>query len=309
MLNDLDFYIYDCEVFWKDWIFLFYHPMDDTWQGFTHRNPEALIDFIENEDPLLGGFNNKYYDRFILKACLARWTQERVKTLSDWLILPNENGDRNIGWQNQALSLESVHEPKQFDLMDDMYSGLSLKAIEGHLGMDIRESTVDFNLRRALTDAELEETIEYCKHDVLATWELCKKRESYLQTKINIGQMAGITPAVALGMTNAKLTAAYLKANRKEYTDEREYKFPENLKMEYIPEDVIRFYERIHDLSIPDNELFKSKMNFNLDDAKVTLGYGGIHAAIPNYSFVQEDYHLKGKDNIVQVEDEEGAAQ
>jgi hypothetical protein len=83
-------------------------------------------------------------------------------------------------------------------------------------------------------------------------------------------------------MTNAKLTAAYLDARREvEFNDEREYKYPENLRREYIPQEVFDFFDRLYDKSIPDDELFKSKLNITVGECPVTLGFGGIHGAIP----------------------------
>ena len=88
-------------------------------------------------------------------------------------------------------------------------------------------------------------------------------------------------------MTNAKLTAAYLDARRTvNYTDEREYVFPTNLLSGYIPQEVFDFFNRLYDKSILNDELFKSKLNITVGDCPVTLGFGGIHGAIP---FHQEE--------------------
>ena len=88
-------------------------------------------------------------------------------------------------------------------------------------------------------------------------------------------------------MTNAQLTAAYLDARREiEFNDEREYKYPENLRREYIPDEVFYFFDRLYDPDISDDELFKSKLNITVGDCPVTLGFGGIHGAIP---FHQEE--------------------
>jgi hypothetical protein len=171
--------------------------------------------------------------------------------------------------------------------MDDVQMGLSLKAIEGHLGMSIEESEVDFNLDRPLTQEELKLTTMYCIHDVDATEKITDLRKDYLNNKIYLGGLKGIEPTKALAMTNAKLTAAYLDARRaREYDDEREYKYPSNLCREYIPQEVFDFFDRLYDKSIPDEELFKSKLNIEVGGCPVTLGFGGIHGAIP---FHQEE--------------------
>jgi hypothetical protein len=178
--------------------------------------------------------------------------------------------------------------------MDDMQMGLSLKAIEGHQqGMSIEETEVDFNLDRPLTKEEIRLTIEYCIHDVDATEKITEIRKDYLNNKIYLGGMKGIAPAQALAMTNAKLTAAYLDARRtKEYDDERDYKYPENLRREYIPQEVFSFFDRLFDKSIPSEDLFKSKLNLTVGGCPVTLGFGGIHGAIPFHQEEEKDGRL-----------------
>ena len=164
-----------------------------------------------------------------------------------------------------------------------MQMGLSLKAIEGHLGMDICETEVDFTLERPLTQEELESTIFYCKHDVDATERIIELRKNYLQNKINIGKLAGLDEVKAMSMTNAKLTAALLKARLTEHDDEREYKYPDNLRREYIPQEVFDFFDRMKDDTLSDKDVFTGKLNISIGECPVTIGYGGIHGAIPNF--------------------------
>ena len=268
-------HIFDCEVFAYDWLFVF----KDIESGeFTviHNDNEAVKEFMETS-PLLAGFNNKHYDQFILKAVLADATPEQVKEVNDIIIVNGENG-----WTHPLVRESGVYF-EQFDLFDDCQMGLSLKAIEAHLGMDIRESEVDFNINRPLTEEELEETIFYCKHDVNATEKLYHLRKNYLENKLVLGRAKDIPDSRALYMTNAKLTAAYLNAVPSEHDDERNYVYPDNLLREYIPEEVFEFFNKLYDKTLSDDEVFTSKLNFNIGDCQVTLGYGGIHGAIPTY--------------------------
>ena len=161
--------------------------------------------------------------------------------------------------------------------------GLSLKAIEGHLGMSIEESAVDFNLDRPLTKEELLSTVFYCKHDVDATERIIDLRKNYLQNKINIGKLAGLDEVKALSMTNAKLTAALLNATPTEHDDERAYRYPDKLRREYIPQEVFDFFDKMKDDSLSDKDVFTDKLNITIGECPVTLGYGGIHGAIPNF--------------------------
>ena len=171
--------------------------------------------------------------------------------------------------------------------------GLSLKAIEGHLGMDICETEVDFTLDRPLTREELDSTIFYCMHDVDATERIIDLRKNYLQNKINIGKLAGLDEVKAMSMTNAKLTAALLKARPTEHDDERAYQYPENLRREYIPQEVFDFFDRMKDDNLSDKDVFTGKLNITIGECPVTLGYGGIHGAIPNFMWEE------GSDRII----------
>ena len=233
----------------------------------------------EHREDIFVGFNSKGYDQWIMKAIMAGGDCEDVKAMNDYLILGGN------GWEHPYFKNNDSFYFRNVDLMDDMQKGLSLKAIEGHLGMDIRESSVPFDLDRPLTSEEFEEVVEYCKHDVLATARLMQVRKNYLNTKIDIGRMAGIEPHKALAMTNAKLTAAFLRAEapKTPWMDERMYVYPANLKREYIPQEVFDFFDRMYDPKVSDEDLFTAKLQVQLGDAEATIGYGGIHLGIPNY--------------------------
>ena len=100
-------------------------------------------------------------------------------------------------------------------------------------------------------------------------------------------------------MTNAKLTAAYLDAQRpnRPWTDEREYQYPPNLLREYIPQEVFDFFDRMHDPAIPDDVLFKSKLKQDVYGCPTVLAYGGIHGAIPFYEETEtEDRIIRNYD-------------
>ena len=270
-------YIFDCEVFIHDWLFVFKHKQTKEYTVIWNDR-EALEEFMQRQ-PLLAGFNNKHYDQFILKGALVGLTPEEIKELNDYIILEGHNG-----WEHPAMRNSPWFD--QYDLMDDCQAGLSLKAIEAHLGMDIKETEVSFDIDRYLTDEERELTVYYCKHDVDATDKLDDLRQDYIKNKLKLGQEIGLTPEKALYMTNAKLTATYLGAKPPEepWTDEREYQYPPNLKREYIPAEVFEFFDRIHNPAIPSNVLFSQKLEIMVGDCPTTLAYGGIHGAIPTYS-------------------------
>ena len=271
-------YTYDTEVFNHDFIVVFKDKETGTHYVF-HNDNLGVKEFI-SDDAIYCGFNTKHYDSHIIKAICAGFSPEEVKQVNDWIIGGGQ------GWECPLL--QGIYfRFSNVDVMDDMQMGLSLKAIEGHLGMSIEETEVDFNLDRPLTEEELALTIKYCKHDVDATEKVTDIRKNYLNNKVYLGGLKGIEPTKALAMTNAKLTAAYLDARREiEFNDEREYKYPANLLRDYIPKEVFDFFNQLYDESILDDDLFKSKLNITVGECPVTLGFGGIHGAIP---FHQEE--------------------
>ena len=271
---------YDCEVFSHDWIVVF---KDKETGIFTvvHNDNEALRSCI-SEDAIYIGFNSKHYDQYIIKGICADFSPQELKQLNDYIIAGNQ------GWQYPLLN-GFYFSFNNVDIRDDTQQGLSLKAIEGHMGISIQETEVDFNLDRPLTQEELDQTIFYCKHDVDATEKLTDIRKDYLKNKINLGRMAGLTDTKAMAMTNGKLTAAMLKATAQKHDDERQYVYPDNLRREYIPQEVFDFFDRMYDPNISDAEYFKSKLEISVGECPVTIGFGGIHGAIPNYFWSEQE--------------------
>ena len=279
---------YDCEVFAHDWIVVF---KDYETKHFTviHNDNDALRSCID-DNSVYCGFNSKSYDQYIVKAICAGFTPEEVKQVNDWIIAGNQ------GWECPLLRGVRFWF-NNIDIKDDVYKALSLKAIEGHLGMDIQETEVDFNLNRPLTQEELDLTIKYCKHDVDATEKLVDIRKDYLRTKVNLGKRAGIPEVKALSSTNAKLTAMMLGAVRKEWSDGRDYVYPPNLDLSLIPQDVIQFFETIHDTSIPDETLFKTSLETTIGDMPCKYAWGGVHGSVTGfYDESTEDHIIQNRD-------------
>lgn len=272
-----DIFIFDCEVFAHDWLFVFKEIATGEYT-VIHNDNDAVVAFMER-NPFLGGFNNKHYDNFILKGVMCGLTPEQIKEINDLIIVEEVNG-----WDIPVLREYRVYFDS-FDLMDDCQVGLSLKAIEAHLGIPIEETEVDFNITHRLSEKELQETIYYCKYDVDATEKLYHLRQAYLKNKVTLGKARNLTDRQAMYMTNAKLTSVYLKAQKPEkpWNDERNYQYPEKLLRQYIPQVVFDFFDRMKDDRIPNDELFSSKLEIMVGVCPCTIAYGGIHGAIPTY--------------------------
>ena len=281
---------YDCEVFAHDWLVVF----KDRETGIVTRvwNDNEQLRECLNSDTIYVGFNSKHYDQFIIQAIVHDFTPEEIKQLNDYIIGGGQ------GWEYPPLK-NCYRYFQNVDIRDDMQAGLSLKAIEGHLGLSIQESTVPFDIDRPLTENERAETEFYCEHDVNTTETLLNLRKDYLRNKVNIGKMAGVPEPKAMAMTNAKLTAYMLSASPMKHDDERDYVYPDNLRREYIPQDVFDFFDRMKDKSLSDKEVFSGKLEITIGECPVTIGFGGIHGAIPNFFWDESenpDYRIRNKD-------------
>ena len=292
--------IFDFEVTAYDWLVVFKAVGQDQFY-VVHNDNEKLKYFMDiHREDIFFGFNVKHYDRWIMKAILNDADVTRVKEINDYIIVQG-----NEGYKHPWLSQCRKGYFNFSDLMDDMQVGLSLKSIEAHLGMSIEESTVDFNIDHELTDEELQEMITYCKFDIDATMKLYELRKAYIDNKVYVGMLAGLTEAESLKLTNAKLTAEYLKAEPITTNDERDYHYPDNLLKEFIPDDVFTFFNRLQDNELSDDEVFKTQYKGNIGNCSYTLGFGGIHGDCGNIIIDSTNDKVAGTNDEIEIINED----
>ena len=301
--------IYDLEVFQEDWVAVFQEiaePMPE--EVVFHNDNYGVKEFVNQPDIILGGFNNKHYDSWILQTIITGGQPFKVKEHNDWIIEQGKNG-----WEFPYIQYQRLYF-KSFDLRDDLPINVSLKSIEGMMGQNIVESSIPFNIKRKLTSKELAEVIAYCKTDVRNTVKLYETRKKYLDSKMQVARLKGIDESEALGLTNAKLTAKFLDAKWQEHTDEMEYTPPPELRigkyktaLDFFLNPVqytIRQFEnelaaekrkiRIKNLTRKIEELkdhgdrYATKLEMDIAGVPHILAWGGIHGAIKNY-FQRED--------------------
>lgn len=281
-------YVYDIETFKFDWLVVFKSIRTGEYT-VIHNDNHAVKEFM-TADKLLVGFNNKHYDNHIIKAILCGADNTLVKEINDFII------GGGLGWEHWFLQQNRAWF-NTFDIRDDMQQGLGLKDIEGHLGMKIEESSVPFDIDRPLTAKEVQETIGYCKYDVDVAERLVKLRKNYLKCKQMLGAMKGIPAERALYMTNAKVTAAYLGARRRDWNDGRVYEYPSDLDIKIIPKEILNFFQAINDLSIPDDKLFKTSLEIDIGGCPTKYSWGGEHGSLLTY-------HEKAtRDRVIQIRD------
>mgnify|MGYP000627031349 CR=1 FL=1 len=84
-------HIFDYEVFAFDWLLVAKEVGTDNYT-IVHNDNDMAKAFMEEYEPVLGGFNNKHYDQFIHKAVLADASPQEVKKLNDFIIAEGRNG-------------------------------------------------------------------------------------------------------------------------------------------------------------------------------------------------------------------------
>ena len=285
-------YIYDIEVYPFNWFVGFKRPEAGSKSIIIHNDIAKLREFLTQPDIIIGGFNNKHYDDYVVKTMINGGTNFHVKKHNDHIISGGEP------WGYSPFDYNEMLYPRlpcpTFDLKDDIADpGISLKAIEGNLRRKIVECKVPFDIDRPLTAEEIKEVVRYLNEDLDGTialyWE---RKEDYLDAKVLVAEMYGLPVKEALGLTNAKLSAKVLEAKYVKRDDERDYVIPKNIDTNLIPKVILDFFLQIRDKSIPDAKLFgagKGSKGMTLDiilktsygECPVTYAWGGVHGAKP----------------------------
>ena len=285
-------YIYDIEVYSYNWFVGFKRPEPGSNSIIIHNDIARLREFLSQPGIILGSFNGKHYDDYVMKTMINGGSNYHVKKHNDHII------GGGAPWEYNPFNYDEMMFKRlpcpTFDLRDDIADpGTSLKSIEGNLRRKIVECKVPFDLDRPLTEEEIEEVKKYLNEDLDGTIALyLERKENYLDAKILIGEMYNVPPEEALGLTNAKLCARILGAKPKKFNDERDYVIPDNIDTNLIPKIILDFFLQIRDKSIPDAKLFgagKGSKGMTLDlilktsygSCPVTYAWGGVHGAKP----------------------------
>ena len=271
---------YDFEVTAHDWLLVLKDYRNRQKVVFHNALANDVQNFIDQFNPIMMGYNNNGYDKYILKAILNGYTPEEIKDVNDYII------GGNNGWE---LDLGYTKVPTQIDLINCIIPRKSLKELEGNLRMNITESTVDFNIQTKWTKQEYEEMLYYCSADVDALFPIFDMLMTRFKSKYIIAKLGKIDPEYALSLTDANLTAVLLGAERQEHDDNFAYVYPEQVQKEKIPKDALNYFDDI----IEHNDLdYKVEAPcLDLKTINFQLGIGGGHAFIKEgvYSYDRGD--------------------
>lgn len=254
---------YDYEVFKHDWLVVIINPVDRTETIIVNDKEklEAYHDAHQNE--IWIGYNNRRYDQYIHKGILLGFNPKEV---NDWIIV-----DDKPGWQYSSLfnTVQMIN----FDTM--LRSDTGLKSLEAFMGNDVRETSVPFDIDRKLTQAEIDQTIFYCRHDVEQTIEVFLNRKEEFDAAMGLVKIFKL-PLSYMGKTGAQRVAKILGGKGLKFDDE--FEFP------IVPTLRLKKYKYVADwYRDPKNHDYKKKQKVMIAGVEHTLAWGGIHGAIKQY--------------------------
>lgn len=255
---------YDFEVFKYDWLVVLINP-DTRTEEVIVNDEKALTAYYEaNKEDIWTGYNSNYYDQFILRGIMCGFNPKKV---NDWIIVKQKSG-----WQFSSMFYK-------IPLLsyDVMLSSYSLKQLEGFMGNAIKETSVPFDIDRKLTDAEIAETVKYCKSDVKNTIEIFMRTLNDFNAILNLIKTFKL-PLKYISKTKAQLSAIILGCQRKDWNDEFDITIVHTLRIGKYGK-ILEWFKNYNDYS--------ASLECEVAGVKHTFGIGGVHGA-------KEKYHGKG---------------
>ena len=258
---------YDFEVFKHDWMVVVINPVTRD-ERVIINDADALTALYEgHKREIWVGYNNLHYDQFIFKGILCGFDP---KAINDFII-----AEGHKGWQYSSL-LRKVY-MVNYDVFHPR-TDRGLKTHEAYLGNDICETTVPFDIDRKLTEAEIAETVKYCRHDVEQTIEVFMQRKSEFDARMDLLKMFNL-PLVYLGKTDAQLTAIILGAERPARPRDDEFDIVPLPCLDLGPYDFIRSW-----YLDSANQDYSATLDFDIAGCPHKCAWGGLHGAIAQYA-------------------------
>lgn len=258
------FNFYDFEVFKYNWLVVIIDPTTDV-ETVIHNDRDALIRYYEaHKKEIWVGYNSRNYDSIILKSIILGFN---VKAINDYIIYGGMKA-----WQID-------HRFREVPLYDyDAYIlNTGLKQLEAFMGDNIKETSVPFDIDRALTPAELESTIGYCRNDVLELIEVFMRTKNNFNAQIDLITTFNL-PLTAISKTLAQLAGIILGARKREFYDEWEIRLPDTLQLEK--------YRFVADWFLnPVNHNYNKTLDCDIAGIPHTIAWGGLHGAIDKYVY------------------------
>lgn len=236
------------------------------------NNRQLIIQLYElHKDEIFVSYNGRQYDTGIFKGILD---------------------GMNVGYVNDKLIKEGkkpfqvVKNHKKYPLndYDAILKDKSLKQLEAFMGDDIRETEVDFNIDRPLTEAEIEQTKIYNIHDVSELLKVLDACWNDFEGQLDIIELYGLEMSY-FTKTKVQLAAKILNAvDQHTMDDEFDIRLPDTIqlsdKYKFIPEWYMnpknwRYKEHLHS----EDDQHNNQLTCIVAGIPHVFAWGGCHGA------------------------------
>lgn len=264
--------LFDIEIFKRDALFVFRDYFTKEW-FIINNDLNALRQFyLEYRDSMFIGYNNASYDNNVMRGYLQG---KNAYQMSKTIIESDERGLVYKLFDSKKTPLFGM------DLYQDN-KGFSLKEHSAFLGIDIKETEVDFDMERELTDEEKELNIAYCKNDVLATEKRFEQNIGMLLAKATIALMFDMDKT-DLMQTNANLTAKLLGATKQEVRPDLTDPLELDERLQINTKEIAEAYLN-HEFNLNDKGKLNVSLEYTTEDGyEMVFGSGGVHGAVPSF--------------------------
>ncbi|QYJ63460.1 DNA polymerase domain-containing protein [Bacillus velezensis] len=254
---------YDFEVFKHNWMVVLI--------DYDTKKGKVIVDDVDElkrfykmfKDDIWIGYNSRMYDQYILKGILLGMNPYYI---SSRIINDNVKGF-NVVREGYKIPLNN------FDITTGFHS---LKQLEGFMGSRIKESSVPFDISRALTEKEIKEVVDYCIHDVKQTIEVFDNKKEEFESQLALIEAFDLEMSM-FTKTKAQLSAFILGAEKQgNRGDEFELRFPNTLKIEKYKH-IVDWYRN------PENLDYKKNLKVDVAGVPHIFAWGGLHGALPKY--------------------------
>lgn len=264
--------LFDIEIFKRDALFVFRDYFTKEWFIINNDLKELRKFYLEYRDSMFIGYNNASYDNNVMRGYLQG---KNAYQMSKTIIESDERGLVYKLFDSKKTPLFGM------DLYQDN-KGFSLKEHSAFLGIDIKETEVDFDMERELTDEEKELNIAYCKNDVLATEKRFEQNIGMLLAKATIALMFDMDKTDLL-QTNANLTAKLLGATKQEVRPDLTDPLELDKRLEINTKEIAEAYLN-HEFNLNDKGKLNVSLNYTTEDGyEMVFGSGGVHGAVPSF--------------------------
>lgn len=265
---------YDFEVFSEDFMVVLIDYDTRMEKVIVNDVNELRRVYTKHKNDIWIGYNSRMYDQYILKGILhgldAAWINHRIIK------------DDIPGYQVHSC-MGSLYPLNNFDVSTGFHS---LKQLEGFMGESIKETSVPFDIDRKLTDEEIEEVIQYCRHDVQQTIKVFEATKQEFDAQLALIDAFNL-PQKLFNKTKAQLSAHILGAKPVKRNDEFDFTIVDTIKLD-------KYKHVLEWFNVPENRRYNKpsptgkttiaiKQKVDIWNVPHDIGYGGIHGAIRQY--------------------------